>query len=101
MVLYPGATLSRVPTKHPRVSVTVTPPLQEARERLRRRGVTASVAELALVGARELLAEAEATHSDEQRRQELRKRLTSRLRSEDALDPCALREVREHGWTRA
>jgi len=81
--------------------VTVTPPLQEARERLRRRGVTASVAELALVGARELLAEAEANDADEQRRQELRKRLATRLRSGDALDPGALGEVRDHGWTRA
>lgn len=90
-----------MPTKHPRVSVTVTPPLQEARERLQRRGVTATVAELALLGARELLAEAEANDADEQRRQELRKRLTSRLRSGDALDPGALGEVREHGWTRA
>lgn len=81
--------------------MTVTPPLQEARERLRRRGVNASVAELALAGARKLLAEAEARDDDEQRQRELRKRLTSRLRSGDTLDPGALSEVREHGWTRA
>lgn len=92
---------SRVPTKHRRVSVTVTPPLREARERLRRRGVTASVAELALVGAHELLAEAKARDADQQRRQALRKRLASRLRSGDALNPGVLSEVREHGWTRA
>jgi Arc/MetJ-type ribon-helix-helix transcriptional regulator len=89
-----------MPTKHPRVSVTVTPPLQEARERLRRRGVNASVAELALAGARELLAQTEARDADERQRQELRKRLTSRLRTGAALDDDALREVREHGWTR-
>lgn len=83
------------------MSVTVTPPLQEARERLRRRGVNASVAELALAGARELLAQTEARAADEQRRRELRQRLTSRLRSGDTLDVDALREVREHGWTRA
>ena len=83
------------------MSVTVTPPLQEAREQLRRRGVNASVAELALAGARELLAEAEARDGDLQRRQELRKRLTSRMRSGAALDPDALREVRDRGWTRA
>ncbi len=90
-----------VPTKHPRVSVTVTPPLREARERLRRRGVNASVAELALAGAHELLAVAEAQDADGQRRRELRQRLTQRLRSGDALDADALREVRESGWTRA
>lgn len=83
------------------MSVTLTPPLQEARERLRRRGVKASVAELALAGARELLAEAEAHDADEQHRHELRQRLASRLRSGDTLDPGALSEVREHGWTRA
>jgi hypothetical protein len=48
-----------------------------------------------------MLTEAEARDADQQRRQELRKRLSSRLRSGAALDPEALREVREHGWTRA
>jgi len=97
----PRCYTSGVPTKHPRVSVTVTPPLQEARERLRRRGVNASVAELALAGAHELLAVVEAQDADGQRRRELRQRLTQRLRSGDALDADALREVRESGWTRA
>jgi Arc/MetJ-type ribon-helix-helix transcriptional regulator len=90
-----------MPTKHPRVSVTLTPPLQEARERLRRRGVNASVAELALAGAREMLAEADARDADDRRRRELRRRLTARMRSGEALDVDALREVRETGWTRA
>jgi len=90
-----------VPTKHPRVSVTLTPPLQEARERLRQRGVNVSVAQLALAGAKGLLAEADARDADEHRRRELRERLTHRLRHGDALDPDALREVRETGWTRA
>jgi len=90
-----------MPTKHPRVSVTLTPRLQEAREHLRRRGVNASVAELALTGARELLAETEARDADDRRRRELRQRLTARLRSGAALDVEAIREVRETGWTRA
>jgi hypothetical protein len=63
--------------------------------------MNASVAELALAGARELLAEAEARDADEQRRRELRERLTRRLRQGEALDADALREVRETGWTRA
>ncbi|MGH2872389.1 MAG: hypothetical protein ACRDL5_07980 [Solirubrobacteraceae bacterium] len=82
------------------MSVTLTPPLQEARERLRRRGVSASVSELALAGARELLARADTRDADEQRRVDLRRRLAERLRSGEALDSDALREVREHGWTR-
>lgn len=90
-----------VPTKHPRVSVTVTPPLQEARERLRSKGVNPTVAELALAGAHELLAAADARETEEQHRRELRRRLVQRLRSGDALDSDALRDVREHGWTRA
>jgi len=90
-----------VPTQHPRVSVTLTPQLQDARERLRRRGVNASVGELALAGARELLAQADARDADDKRRRELRKRLTARLRSGDAVDPDAARDVRETGWTRA
>lgn len=83
------------------MSVTLTPPLQEARERLRRRGVNASVAELALAGARELLAEADARDVDDRRRRELRERLTARMRGGDALDVDAIRDVRETGWTRA
>jgi len=59
------------------------------------------VAELALAGARGLLAEAEARDADDQRRRELRQRLTARLRNGDALDPEAARQVRETGWTRA
>lgn len=59
------------------------------------------MAELALAGARELLAAAEAYDADEQRRRELRERLAQRLRSGAALDVDALREVREGGWTRA
>jgi hypothetical protein len=83
------------------VSVTLTPPLQDVRERLRQRGVNPSVAELALAGARELLVEVEAREADDARRRELRERLTARLRSREAFDADAIREVRETGWTRA
>jgi hypothetical protein len=68
---------------------------------LRSKGVNPSVAELALAGARGLLAAAEARETDEQHRRELRRRLAQRLRSGEALDSDALRDVREHGWTRA
>ena len=55
------------------------------------------MAELALTGARELLAEAEARAADGLRRH----RLTARLRSGEALDADAATEVRETGWARA
>lgn len=96
----PGTALGPCRPKHPRVSVTLTPPLQEARERLRRRGVNASVADLALAGARELLAEADAREVNERRQRELRQRLVARMRSGDAVDVDAVRQVRETGWTR-
>ncbi|MHB8693294.1 MAG: hypothetical protein ACYDHH_18825 [Solirubrobacteraceae bacterium] len=59
------------------------------------------MAQLALAGAHELLAEAEARDADDQRRRELRERLTQRMRRSDGLDADALHEVRETGWTRA
>lgn len=59
------------------------------------------MAELALTGARELLAEAEARAADDLRRHRLRQRLTARLRSGEALDADAATEVRETGWARA
>jgi Arc/MetJ-type ribon-helix-helix transcriptional regulator len=90
-----------MPTKHPRVSVTLTPSLQEAQEQLRQRGVNASVGELALAGARELLADADARDADHERRRELRQRLVARMRAGDTVDVDALREARETGWTRA
>jgi predicted nucleic acid-binding protein len=54
--------------------------------------VNVTLAQLALAGAKELLAEADAQEADDQRRRELRERLTQRLRHGDALDPDALRE---------
>lgn len=83
------------------MSVILAPPLREARELLRQRGVEANVGELALAGARALLAEVEASAAAEERRIALRHRLSRRLREGDAFDVDALDEVRERGWTRA
>jgi c-di-GMP-binding flagellar brake protein YcgR len=90
-----------MPTQYKRVSVTLTPPLQAARERLRRRGMKASVGELALAGAEALLADAGTQDAEQQRRAQLRKRLAKRLRTGDGIDADALEEVRHGGWTRA
>jgi hypothetical protein len=91
-----------VPTQHKRVSVTLTPPLQEARERLRRRGLDPSVGELAIAGALRLLADVDAGEDQSSKRTMLRKRLAERLRSGGArIDADALAEVRREGWTRA
>jgi hypothetical protein len=90
-----------MPTRYRRVSVTLTPPLQAAREHLRQRGVQASVGELALAGAEALLADSGARDAEERRRALLRKRLAERLRTGEGIDTEALDEVRRSGWTRA
>lgn len=90
-----------MPTQYKRVSVTLTPSLQAARERLRRRGVKASVGELALAGAEALLADAGTQDAEQQRRAQLRKRLAKRLRTGSGIDADALEKVRSGGWTRA
>lgn len=90
-----------MPTQHKRVSVTLTPPLQDARERLRRRGLEPSVGDLALAGAVALLADADVQEERQRRQVVLRKRLAERLRTGAGIDPSALAEVRDAGWTRA
>jgi hypothetical protein len=90
-----------VPTRYKRVSVTLTPPLQDARERLRRRGLAPSVGDLAIAGAQVLLADADARDDRRERSAILRKRLATRLRTGDGVDADALAEVRRGGWTRA
>jgi hypothetical protein len=90
-----------VPTRYKRASVTLTPPLQEARERLQRRGLTPSVGELAIAGAQALLSEADVQDARQVESAILRKRLAARLRSGEGIDADALLDVRRDGWTRA
>ena len=90
-----------MPTQYKRVSVTLTPPLQDARERLRRRGIEPSVGDLALAGAEALLAGADAQQERRRMQAMLRSRLAARLRTGAGIDAGALAEVRESGWTRA
>ncbi len=90
-----------VPTRYKRVSVTLTPPLQEARERLRRRGLAPSVGEMAIAGAQVLLADADAEDDRQRKGVMLRERLAVRLRTGEGIDTDALVEVRRGGWTRA
>jgi len=90
-----------MPTQHKRVSVTLTPPLQDARERLRRRGLAPSVGELAMAGAEAMLADADRQNERRAAQATLRKRLAVRLRTGAGIDAEALADVREAGWTRA
>lgn len=90
-----------MPTQHKRVSVTLTPPLQDARERLRRRGLAPSVGELAMVGAEAMLADADRREERRATQAMLRTRLAMRLRTGAGIDTDALAELRESGWTRA
>jgi hypothetical protein len=80
--------------------VTLTPALQAARERLRRKGIEATVGELALAGAQQMLEAAAANETEEVRRRELRAELISAVLAGETMDANALDEVRE-SWTHA
>jgi hypothetical protein len=87
-----------VPTRHPRHSVTETPPVREALDALRLRGERVRMGDLVIRGARERLRELEAERDDEAERAELRRQLVERLRTGEGIDVDAAYEVREHGW---
>jgi hypothetical protein len=88
-----------VPTRHPRHSITETPPVHEALEQLRRRGERIRLGDLVIRGARERLRELQDDRDEEARKLELRRDLVKRLRTGEGLDADAAYEVREHGWT--
>jgi hypothetical protein len=88
-----------VPTRHPRHSITETPPVRDALDALRRRGERVRLDDLVIRGARERLQEIEAANADEARKAELRRQLVEQLRTGEGLDAQAAYEVREHGWT--
>ncbi|HTD09495.1 MAG TPA: hypothetical protein VK680_11435 [Solirubrobacteraceae bacterium] len=88
-----------MPTRHPRHSITETPPVREALDALRCRGERVRLDELVIRGAHERLREMEAARNTESRNIELRRQLIERLRTGEGLDVDAAYEVREHGWT--
>jgi hypothetical protein len=88
-----------VPTRHPRHSITETPPVREALDALRRRGERVRLDDLVIRGARERLREMEVARDQESRNIELRRQLIERLRTGEGLDADAAYEVRERGWT--
>jgi hypothetical protein len=90
-----------VPTKLPRHSITETPPVREALDRLRERGVPVELPDLVVRGARDRLREIEEGVADDERRRALRARLLGRMRAGRGIDAEALRAVRESGWTHA
>lgn len=94
----PGATLTRMPTRHPRHSVTETPPVREALDALRVRGERVRMGDLVIRGARERLRELESERDDEAKRAELRRQLVEQLHTGEGIDVDAAYEVREHGW---
>jgi hypothetical protein len=75
--------------------------LQDAFERLRRRGLDPSVGELAIAGAAAMLADADRRDERMATQAMLRKRLATRLRTGAGIEADALAEVRRGGWTRA
>lgn len=87
-----------MPTRHPRHSVTETPPVREALDALRRRGERVRMGELVIRGAHERLRELDAESEDEAERAELRRQLVEQLHTGEGIDVDAAYEVREHGW---
>lgn len=87
-----------MPTRHPRHSITETPPVREALDALRRRGERVRLDELVIRGARERLQEMESERDANARNTELRRQLIERMRSGDGIDVEAAYEVRERGW---
>lgn len=94
-----GATLTRMPTRHPRHSITETPPVREALDSLRRRGERVKLDDLVIRGARDRLREIEVGRVVEVEKAQLRRELIEQLRTGDGLDAAAAYEVREGGWT--
>jgi hypothetical protein len=88
-----------VPTRHPRHSITETPPVREALDSLRRRGERVKLDDLVIRGARDRLREIEVRRGEEAEKAELRRQLIEQLRTGDGLDATAAYEVGEHGWT--
>jgi hypothetical protein len=88
-----------VPTRHPRHSITETPPVREALDALRRRGERVRLDDLVIRGARERLREMEVARDEETRNAELRRQLVEQLHTGEGLDVDAAYEVRERGWT--
>jgi hypothetical protein len=87
-----------MPTRHPRHSITETPPVREALDALRHRGERVRLDDLVIRGARERLREMKDVDDDEARKAELRRDLVERLRTGEGLDVDAAYEVRERGW---
>jgi hypothetical protein len=88
-----------MPTRHPRHSITETPPVREALDALRRRGERVRLDDLVIRGAHERLREMEVARDEETRNAELRRELVEQLHTGEGLDVDAAYEVRERGWT--
>jgi hypothetical protein len=87
-----------MPTRHRRHAVTETPRVRAALDELRSRGIDFTLGELVVRGAEARLSES----AGERARHGLRARLAAGLRDgTHGLDPVALDEARERGWTRS
>lgn len=71
-----------MPTRHPRHSITETPPVREALDSLRRRGERVRLDDLVIRGARDRLREIEVGRGEEAEKAELRRELIEQLRTD-------------------
>lgn len=95
-----GATLTSVPTKHPRHAVTETPEVKAVLDELRTELGDHRLAfgELVVLGAQEKLAR---LRSETETRVAARRRLTRRIAGGNlGIDREAAESVRRTGWTR-
>lgn len=100
MVLYLVLHCSNVPTTRKRHSITETPPVQEALDRLRSRGVEVNLPDLVVRGADMRLRELEEVARSKHEQAALRERFLERSSSAEGIDVEALIDVHEHGWRR-
>lgn len=95
MLHYPA-----VPTTRKRHSITETPPVQEALDRLRSRGIDVDLPDLVVRGADVRLRELDEMAWSEQEQAALRERFLDRSSSGEGIDVGVLIDVHERGWGR-
>ena len=89
-----------VPTKRPRHTITEVGPVEEALDRVRAVQPDVDLRELIVLGADEVVRQAESERNHEASRAALRRRLVERTTAAGGVDGEAAAYVREHGWTR-
>jgi hypothetical protein len=89
-----------MPTKRRRHMITETAEIEMALEPLRARGVSVTLPELVIKGAKTTLAEVQAAADDADHNRAARERFLERARTGAGLDPDILLDPRRPAWKR-